>query len=140
VGTLEPDGRLKFLSADASLTGSPTSTIALPRPSGLSPWLLDGIACTHALRSLHSEAVALVLVTNLERPVRPAREVLHQLFGFTHTESRLARALLSGESLKAAAARLKISEGHARQRLKSMFSKTATSRQGELILLLGRLA
>jgi DNA-binding CsgD family transcriptional regulator len=133
----------KFLAAvmdgEASSTGSQTSTIALPRPSGLRPWLLDGIACTSALRSLHSEAVAMVLVTNLERPLHPATEVLHQLFGFTPAESRLARGLLSGESLKAAAARLSISEGHARQRLKSMFLKTATSRQSELILLLGRL-
>jgi DNA-binding CsgD family transcriptional regulator len=67
-------------------------------------------------------------------------EVLQQLFGFTRMESRLAQVLLSGDSLKAAAARLTISEGHARQRLKSMFSKTETSRQSELILLLGRLA
>jgi hypothetical protein len=32
-----------------------------------------------------------------------------------------------------------ISEGHARQRLKIVFNKTSTSRQGELIALLAKL-
>jgi DNA-binding CsgD family transcriptional regulator len=114
-------------------------TLALPRPSGLRPWLLDGIACTDAVRSLHSRAAALVLVTDLERTSRPSPQVLHQLFGLTPMESRLACALLTGESLQKVSQRLAISEGHARQRLKAIFGKTATSRQAELLALLAKL-
>lgn len=114
-------------------------TIALPRPSGLRPWLLDGIACTDAFRSLHSRAAALVLVTDLERPLRPSAHVLHQLFGLTPTESNLACALLAGEPLHKVSQRLAISEAHARQRLKAIFAKTGTSRQAELTALLAKL-
>jgi len=126
---LDPDGPA---SAQAA-------TLALPRPSGLRPWLLDGMACGDAMRSLHSDALALLLITNVERPLRPRPEVLYQMFGLTPQESRLACALLAGESLQEAAAELRISEGHARQRLKAIFAKTATSRQGELTALLGKL-
>jgi DNA-binding CsgD family transcriptional regulator len=131
----------RFIAAliNAGNTLSPATTLVLPRPSGLRPWLLDGIACGDAMRSLHSDAVALLLITNVERPLLPSPEVLQQLFGLTPKESRLACALLTGEPLQDAARRLAISEGHARQRLKAIFSKTATSRQGELIALLSKL-
>jgi DNA-binding CsgD family transcriptional regulator len=133
----------QFLAAliDNALTTSPpkSRTIALARPSGLRPWLLDGIACTDAVRSLHSRAAALVLVTDLERPLRPSHQALHQLFGFTPVESRLACALLAGHSLQQTATSLAISEGHARQRLKAILAKTGTARQAELTALLARL-
>jgi DNA-binding CsgD family transcriptional regulator len=133
----------QFLAAviDNALSHSqPKSrTIALARPSGLRPWLLDGIACTDAVRSLHSRAAALVLVTDLEAPLRPSHQALHQLFGFTPVESRLACALLAGHSLQQAATSLAISEGHARQRLKAIFAKTGTARQAELTALLAKL-
>jgi DNA-binding CsgD family transcriptional regulator len=133
----------QFLAAviDNALTRSQplSGTIALARPSGRRPWLLDGIACTDAVRSLHSRAAALVLVTDLERPLRPSHETLQQLFDCTPVESRLACALLAGESLQQAATLLAISEGHARQRLKAIFAKTGTSRQAELTALLAKL-
>jgi DNA-binding CsgD family transcriptional regulator len=47
---------------------------------------------------------------------------------------------VEGLSLRQAAARLSITEGHARQRLKTIFQKTDTSRQGELIALLSKLS
>jgi DNA-binding CsgD family transcriptional regulator len=45
---------------------------------------------------------------------------------------------MAGESVQEAAVRLSISEGHARKRLKVLFHKTNTSRQGELIALLSK--
>jgi DNA-binding CsgD family transcriptional regulator len=133
----------KFLSTVVSCGGALASappTLALPRPSGARPWLLNGIACPHSLRSLHSEVAALVLITDLELPAYPNGESLRLLFGLTQTECALAGRLTSGESLQEAALRLSISEEHARQRLKAIFHKTYTSRQGELISLLARLA
>jgi DNA-binding CsgD family transcriptional regulator len=127
------------INVGSGLLSPRAATLALPRPSGLRPWLLDGIACDEAMRSLHSDAAALLLITNVERPLRPPPEVLYQLFGLTPMESKLACALLAGESLQQAAGRLAISEGHARQRLKTIFAKTATSRQGELTALLSKL-
>jgi DNA-binding CsgD family transcriptional regulator len=133
----------KFLAAlmspGAAHPAAP-STMMLPRPSGGRPWLLDGIACTEAMRSLHSNAAALVLITDLELPARPNGEALRQLFGFTPTECALAERLIASQSLQEAAVGLSISEGHARQRLKAIFHKTRTSRQGELIALLMKFA
>ncbi len=101
--------------------------------------VLDGIALTDSVRSLHSRAAALLLITDLERPIQLRTELLGLVFGLTATEARLARNLMAGKSLREAAARLGISEGHARQRLKSIFVKTGTDRQGELIALLAKL-
>jgi len=133
----------KFLSALALPAATSTSappTLTLPRPSGARPWLLDGITYPHALHSLHSDVAALVLITDLELPTRPNGEALRQLFGLTQTECALAGRLGSGDSLQEGAARLSISEGHARQRLKAIFHKTGTSRQGELVALLAKFA
>jgi DNA-binding CsgD family transcriptional regulator len=137
-------GRLqKFLAAVLTAPGmaaapAPT-TLMLPRPSGARPWLLDGIAFTDAVGSLHSNAAALVVITDLERTHRPKDGALHQLFGLSATECALACGLLAGKSLQETAAHLLISESHARQRLKAVFQKTNTSRQGELIALLSKL-
>jgi DNA-binding CsgD family transcriptional regulator len=117
-----------------------STTLAVPRPSGLRPWLLDGVACTDAIRSLHSRAAALVLITDVESTNRPTRAALRELFGLTPMECELARELVVGSSLQESAVRLAISEGHARQRLQAIFCKTGTARQGELIALLAKLA
>jgi DNA-binding CsgD family transcriptional regulator len=136
----EREGLRKFLSALLMPAGRPLVplTLSVQRPSGARPWLLDGIACTEAMRSLHSEAAALVLVTDLEQPMHPKGEVLREYFGFTPTECGLACTLIGGASLQEAAAQLAITEGHARKRLKSVFHKTGTSRQGGLIALLAK--
>ncbi len=128
----------RFLSA--ILSGSPVSanTLALPRLSGLRPWLLDGIDCSDTARG-DARPTALLLITDVERPAQLTAELLGQVFGLTVTEANLARELASGKSLSQAAAVLTISAGHARQRLKAIFDKTNTARQGELVALLAKL-
>jgi|HubBroStandDraft_5_1064220.scaffolds.fasta_scaffold34985_3 DNA-binding CsgD family transcriptional regulator len=133
----------RFLAAILTRPGMsaapPPSTLMVPRPSGARPWLLDGIAFTDAVGSLHSNAAALLIITDLAHTHRPKDDALRQLFGLSATECALACALLEGLSLQETAARLQISESHARQRLKTVFQKTSTSRQGELIALLAKL-
>jgi len=119
-------------------TGS--KMLSLPRPSGQRPWVIDAIACSDALRSLHSRAAALILITDIERPLRLNRDLMCAMFGLTSTEARLAHEIVAGRSLQQAAENLHISVGHARQRLKAIFSKTGTARQVELVALLAKLA
>jgi DNA-binding CsgD family transcriptional regulator len=132
------EGLRKFLAALLAPSCRPFAplTLSVARPSGGRPWLLDGIPCTDAMSSLHSDAAALLLVTDLDQPRRPKGEVLRHYFGLTPTECALACALIAGASLQEAAAQLAITEGHARKRLKAVFHKTRTSRQGELVALL----
>jgi DNA-binding CsgD family transcriptional regulator len=119
---------------------SPTSAmLTLPRPSGLRPWLIDGIGCMGVLPGVPKRVAALLLITDVERPARVSCELLIELFGLTITEARLACGLAAGKSLQDVSAEMGISEGHARQRLKIVFNKTSTSRQGELIALLAKL-
>jgi DNA-binding CsgD family transcriptional regulator/PAS domain-containing protein len=62
--------------------------------------------------------------------------VFAQLFGLTRAETRLAQILASGQSMKDAAARLGVAQSTLRSQLKSIFAKTNTNRQGELVRLL----
>jgi DNA-binding CsgD family transcriptional regulator len=132
----------RYLAATVDPDRPPSTgpkTLALPRPSGRRPWVIDAIACGGALRSLHSRAAALILVTDIERPLRLNRNLLCAMFGLTSTEAGLAHEIVAGRSLQQAADHLDISVGHARQRLKAVFSKTGTARQVELVALLAKL-
>jgi DNA-binding CsgD family transcriptional regulator len=63
-------------------------------------------------------------------------DLLHCHFGLTPSEARLALHLITGETLRSAAAELHISYETARTQLKSIFSKTGTCRQAELVLVI----
>lgn len=63
-------------------------------------------------------------------------EVLHLLYGFTHSEARLAASLSKGVSLEEYCENSDISMNTARSYLKLIFQKTDTSRQGALVALL----
>ena len=61
-------------------------------------------------------------------------ELLRSRFGLTPAEARLALHLVAGETLRSAEVKLSISYETARTHLKSIFSKTGTSRQAELVV------
>ena len=63
-------------------------------------------------------------------------DLLYRHFGLTPSEARVALHLVTGETLRSAAAELHISYETARTRLKSIFSKTATCRQAELVVVI----
>ena len=65
---------------------------------------------------------------------------LRLAFGLSGAETRLCEILANGRSLAEAADMLHISEGTARQRIKTIFQKTGTHRQGQLIALVSRFA
>lgn len=132
----------RFLSTVMGLESGPVrtpATLTLPRPSGLRPWLIDGVNCGSSTGTA-AECAALLLITDVEKPARLSIQLLSVAFGLTATEAKVAGALARGKPLQDAAVELGISAGHARQRLKSIFQKTGTSRQGELIALLAKLA
>ena len=63
-------------------------------------------------------------------------DLLHCYFGLTPSEARLALHLVIGETLRSAAAELHISYETARTQLKSIFGKTGTCRQAELVVVI----
>lgn len=84
----------------------------------------------------------LVLVSDLRPQISEPGDaaVLAGLFALTPAEIAFCRRLLLGESVAEAAEWLAITEGTARTRLKAILHKTGTARQGQLMLLLSRLA
>jgi DNA-binding CsgD family transcriptional regulator len=67
-----------------------------------------------------------------------ATEILQSLFGLTPAEAAIASALAQGKTLDAITAEFRISLNTARTHLKTVFAKTATTRQAELVALLLR--
>lgn len=80
------------------------------------------------------------LVTVYPRtPRHGSVEALKSVLGLTTAEARLANRLRHGESLSDIADGTNVSRETLRQHLKSIFLKTSTNRQAELVLLLSRL-
>ncbi|RWP33453.1 hypothetical protein [Mesorhizobium sp.] len=70
----------------------------------------------------------------------PPEAVLRSCFRLTTSEARLARKICSGQGVEAAADELGVSYETGRNQLKSVFAKTQTHRQSELVALLTRLS
>jgi DNA-binding CsgD family transcriptional regulator len=81
---------------------------------------------------------AIVMVDDPETGRRQLAQNLHNRFGLTGAETGLAAEILKGDGRAAAARRRGISVATARAQLSSIFEKTGTHRQAELVhLLLG---
>jgi DNA-binding CsgD family transcriptional regulator len=68
----------------------------------------------------------------------PQTAFLKNRFGLTPAEARLVLRLMAGDSLRAAAKALGIQYETVRTHLKSIFQKTGTCRQAELVIVVVR--
>lgn len=82
----------------------------------------------------HNPHVVIFLSSPGQLTLAPER--LAQLYKITPAEARLAAKLSAMKSVKEAAIELNISDSTARHQLKSIFAKTGTSSQSELMVLL----
>jgi DNA-binding CsgD family transcriptional regulator len=81
-----------------------------------------------------------VTVTRLDDLPVPSESILMRVFDLTVAEVRVAQGLARGHSLDETATRLGIKITTARTELASIFAKTATCRQGQLVAVLSHLA
>lgn len=111
----------------------PHVAMVLPFPSGSETTVeLSGLLG-------NAVAAAMLVVKDPSRGSLAGAHLLASLFGLTPAETALATALADGLSLKAYAEQRSLSIHTVRNQLQSVFSKTATSRQSELVRLLERL-
>jgi DNA-binding CsgD family transcriptional regulator len=80
--------------------------------------------------------VAIVTMADPEINRRRLAQDLHMRFGLTAAEAGLAAEIVKGDGREAAAKRRGISVSTARAQLSSIFEKTGTHRQAELVHLL----
>ncbi len=85
------------------------------------------------------QAAALVFIRDPDS-VNPAPQLLQDLFGLTPMEATIGAKLAEGAALERIAASMGISLSTVRTHLKSLFAKTGTARQAELVALILRSA
>jgi DNA-binding CsgD family transcriptional regulator len=66
----------------------------------------------------------------------PSADLIQGLFDLTPAEARVACGIAAGKTVDALAATFAVSAGTIRVQLRSVFEKTATARQAELVQLL----
>jgi DNA-binding CsgD family transcriptional regulator/PAS domain-containing protein len=111
--------------------------LAIPRPGRLPLAVL--VAPFRSMREgLGPTApAALIFIRDPEGPGIPSVTLRH-LFGLTVAEAELASSLTTGQSLEEIAITRGVSDNTVRTQLKSVFAKTETTRQGQLVALLLR--
>lgn len=112
------------------------AALQVEREAG-TPWLilltpLSGMASTR-ITSAGPADLAIVMITDPLQPVRASATVLQQLHGLTPAESEVLGRLTDGMRLSDIAEDLGVGIETVRTQLKSIFGKTGTSRQAELV-------
>ncbi len=82
---------------------------------------------------------AVLLIADPDEEIPLPAHILKSMYGLTATEARLAEALVNGLSVEQFAKKSKTSYNTARSHLKSIFVKTRTNRQVDLVRLLSKL-
>jgi DNA-binding CsgD family transcriptional regulator len=110
--------------------------LRIHRPVGRRPLtaLVTALGCQNVLQN--GEAVVAVLANDPEHAPAIDAQMLRAWYDLTPAEARVSMLLVSGLSLAEIVERLGIGANTARTHLKSIFAKTDTRRQGELIRLL----
>jgi DNA-binding CsgD family transcriptional regulator/PAS domain-containing protein len=142
---LTDDGALQCLIGLAlnptdSISSSRGGALRLPRHSGQRHYdvLIAPIAARGGLFDRMAPAVCLTITDPAAMP-EPPYLVLQQLYGATPAEIRVAERLAAGDAPKRISEALAISVATVREHLRALYRKTGTSRQGDLIRLLGLL-
>ncbi len=91
----------------------------------------------HAALDMFSGAAAILVLTPVTAPAAPPVELIQSLFDLTAAEARVARRLASGDRLDEIAAAGGVSRNTVRSQLKAVLEKTGSSRQQDVIALLG---
>lgn len=116
-----------------------TAPIVLVSRDGL-PWLaIDTLPFGRRYEENFSGERAILVISDLTEAKAGTEATLRSIFGLTPAEARLAAALSRGKSLGQAAHDFGVGSVTMRSHLKSIFAKTGTGRQAELVAVLARI-
>ena len=112
-------------------------SIPLTQNGDAAPQALHVVPIRGAAHDVFARTAFLLVVTTFGvTAAAPDLTLLHGLFDLTPREASLAAALATGQTLHEAAAANSIRYSTARTHLEHIFSKTGTSQQSQLVLLL----
>jgi DNA-binding NarL/FixJ family response regulator len=135
----EDSQRVRHLLAAvlAPADGGLLAPVLLPRPSARRPYAMRACRLEPGLE-LEPDwgALAALFLSDPEARSRPSEAMLIALYDFTQTEARVAAHLTVGLSVNDVAETLRISRNTVHHHLKSIFRKTDTTRQSELVSLI----
>jgi DNA-binding CsgD family transcriptional regulator len=120
------------VGADPGLTSA-----LLHRPGGL-PLIVHSYPVVRQATDVFQGARGLLLISDPGAPQVPAQHILQEVFHLTPSELRVAVSLLKGLDTQEIATEHKVGVQTVRYHLKSIFSKTGTSHQAQLVSLLAR--
>jgi DNA-binding CsgD family transcriptional regulator len=135
------DSRLQK-AISATLRGStsgavPGATLAVTKPRGGRPFVITVVPVRPSYDALGvAGAAALLFIVDPDRRATLGGASLATLYRLTPAEIRLATTLFQGMSLREAADQLQVSLNTCKTQLKSIYVKTATRSQADLIKLL----
>lgn len=114
-------------------------------PAGSTTWLAtsskEGItALVCQIGSSRTDETSAIILLDLDARPEPSPRALQSLFGLTAAEIQLAVELARGRNLLDVARSRGLSRTTIRSQLASLFVKTQTRRQADLVALLGRVA
>jgi DNA-binding CsgD family transcriptional regulator len=114
------------------------AVVAVHRPSGKRAYtlLVRSTVRSTEKRPAGEPATVLVFILDPELAVQTAEAELHQLYGVTSTEARLANLLMEGRTLDECCDLLKIRRSTGRTHLRHLFEKVGVQRQTELVSVL----
>ena len=131
--------RLDILIADA-ISGGPGGIVSIPRLDDGRPYAVLVSAAPSSIGNQvwdrRGQAVAIVLVHDLDAAAARPSWVLRQIFGLSDAETLVAERVMMGDLPTQASAALGIKISTVRWHLASLFRKTDTRRQAELVRLL----
>lgn len=119
----------------ASASEATTTIVSLKRTGGRRPLIAAVTPCERAPMA-PSDPAAIAYVFNPDLDVALQLAPVCAIHGLTRSESRLVALLAEGHSVTEAASAMRCKVPTVRTYLKQVFSKTGTSRQGDLIRLM----
>jgi DNA-binding CsgD family transcriptional regulator len=141
IGTMELDNRHRIAAAVQQLLSRASPRASADGASWVTVRRQSGRPLAiYQLEIGDPPGTTILILVDIETSLQPRPRTLQRMFGLTTAEMRLASGLASGCAPTDLARQQHVSRATVRSQLASIFAKTQTRRQAELVALLAKIA